>query len=554
MPAPVKVECPVCFETLKLKAAPKPGARMKCPHCSTVFSPGGDDEPAPVEEDDEDDVPVRASRPKARSKSSKGKKKSKPVNLVLPIIVGVIALVVIGGGIGLYAARDSLAKLFRPSVDVSYFQVPHRSMNVRIKVQEFLNSPAVSDKVKSGPAFGESSAALQELLGIEIRDLDSMTAEFHLPAGLGPIPPTDGIVILRSSKALRAPAATTYDVEGVPCYTLDVSGSFGRGPKLDTLLIANRTTAIIGREPTIRSCLANWKSRTRAPNHLPDPGNETVSMGIDKTMLTGMFAPFGGMAANPMMGNQGMELQQSISKATLLMSGVSVAGQINGSAINWSVVFHCQDVKAETLQTSIEEARGKMRAPIDTALAAGAILPEEARKALETAKQMLSAPLTPAGNRVTMAIPLPADQQAKSLENMANLIPSFKGLKVSQIASANPAHVNDASADPLTTQIGRAIVAQHGLDKTVTVVFTGLSNLDADVSRRLGERIQQTQGSLHYMGASYSGNYVMVYGGIGDWAAFEQLIGQLGTVTAKNPQTRLITVTLDLAKANTALQ
>ncbi len=437
MPAPHPVECPVCFETLKLKAAPRPGARLKCPHCSTVFSPGGDDEPASVEADDEDDVPVRSSRPKARGKASKGKKKQKPVNLVLPIILGVLALVVVGGGIGLYAARDSLAKLFSPGVDLRYCQLPVRSMAIEFKIQEFLNSPAVTDKIRNGPSFGESSAGLKALLGVEMADLTLMQAQVHLPTGvMGPMPPRDAMLILRSSKAFTPPTTGVYEIEGVTCYRLEDGGA-RNDVRMETMFLSGKTAAIIGREESIRGMLSNWKKKTLPMNPPLRSNDETVFVSFDQLTVVGTLGNISRMmSGNPLLGGAAggpaQELQTSVTALGAMTNGFSVGGQLNGSQVAWTAAFHTSHAATpQNLQTTVDGIRAKLSTPIDAALAAGALLPPDTVKSMQIVKQALSTPLNVGSDRVSLAIPIPADQQEKSVESLAGLIPPLKHLKAS---------------------------------------------------------------------------------------------------------------------------
>jgi WD40 repeat protein len=110
MPASV-VQCPHCHVSLKLKAAPQPGAKLKCPKCQQVFSPKG---AAAAEDEFADLAPLpprggglpprvgagsRSSKPAASKSKKKGSGSGAPVVLIVSILAGVFVLAGIGGGV-----------------------------------------------------------------------------------------------------------------------------------------------------------------------------------------------------------------------------------------------------------------------------------------------------------------------------------------------------------------------------------------------------------------------------------------------------------------------
>lgn len=107
------VQCPSCSATLRLKAAPKPGAKIRCPKCQQVFAPQSDEEEYAeeyAEEIDDAPPPPRRSAPPpprggraaggrpapARGKGKKGASGGTPIGLIIGIVAGVLVL----GGVG----------------------------------------------------------------------------------------------------------------------------------------------------------------------------------------------------------------------------------------------------------------------------------------------------------------------------------------------------------------------------------------------------------------------------------------------------------------------
>lgn len=445
MPAPHVIECPVCFATLKLKAPPKRGARLKCPKCAGVFSPDGD-EAAPAVEDDEpaeDDLPITRSR--SRGKAG-GKKKKKPVNLVLPISIAAVALLLVGGGVGLYLAKD---KLFGgpPMVDLAYCQVPNRSMTLEFRVQEFLQSPAVTDAIRNGPQFGGSSAAMRELIGAEIGDVEIMQAQMSSPPGgfnpmMGAAQPADALAMLKCKRTLTPPSTGAFDHQGVKCYRVNESGNGGIGLKTDTMFFPNPTTVVIGKESTVRQILDNWKAGGAKPSAAPVSAAATASFFVDQSLITTAAAELS--KPNPMMAMMmgpaaavGDDLKQVGQVLAQQGAGLSFSAQLSSGQMAWTVSIHGRDPSGvQQIQTAIDTLRGKLKPMIDLAMGAGIPIPEANKKNLEIAQQVLTAPLQPSGDRVSLSIPVPADQQANSITMLAMLMPPMNKLKVGSASTS----------------------------------------------------------------------------------------------------------------------
>lgn len=438
MPAPHVIECPVCFATLKLKAPPKPGARLKCPKCAGVFSPT-DDEPAPaVEEEEFDDEPV--ARPKARSGKGKGKKKKgKPVNLLVPMLIGGALLLFIAAGVGLYLMKDSLFG-GAATVDLAYCQVPNRSLSLEFRVQEFLQSPAVTDAIRNGPQFGESNAAMQQLVGVQMNDVDVMQAQISsAPGGFNPMMaaalPSDALAILKCKKPLTPPSAGVFDHQGMKCYRLIESPGAGSiGLRTDTMFFPNPTTVVIGKETTIRQILDNWKANgPKPPAAMPNTG-ATMFLVAEQSMVTPALSQLS--TGNPMLAmGPGAAIAEDLKATGAVLSqhatAFSVSAQLSGAQVSWTAAVHGRDSSGtQQIQVSLEGLRTKLLTLLNSITQMGLPLPDANKKNLELAQQALSTPIQASGDRVTIAVPIPADQQAASISALAMFIPPMKNLKI----------------------------------------------------------------------------------------------------------------------------
>lgn len=449
MPAPNVVECPVCFATLKLKSPPKPGARLKCPKCAGVFSPT-DDEPTPAAEEDdfEDDAPV--SRPKSRGKAKGKKKKGKPVNLMVPIIIGVVVLVLVGIGVGLFLARDALFA-GKTEVDLAYCQVPNRSMSLEFRVQEFLQSPAVTDAIRNGPQFGESSPAMRELIGAEMSDVDVMQAQISSAPGgfnpmMGPAMPTDALAILKCRKTLTPPSSNSFEHQGIKCYRVTETGGGGIGLQTDTMFFPNATTVVIGKETTIRQILDNWKANGPKPAAGIANTGATMFFVAEQSLIASASSTLSEMTvSNPMLtmgpaAGMADDLKATGQVLSQQATAFSVSAQLNSGQVAWTAAIHGRDASAgQQIQGAMEGLRTKLLGLVTSFTQMGLPIPEANKKNFELAQTALSTPFQVAGDRVSMAIPIPADQQAASLSALAMVMPPLKSLKLGgATASATP--------------------------------------------------------------------------------------------------------------------
>jgi len=433
---------------LKLKAPPKPGSKLRCPKCDGVFSPDGEPVESLASHDDDDELPP--SRPKGRIAGKSPKKKSKPVNWQVPVLIGGIVVVLIAVGAGLFVLLKNLPS-GPPSVDLAYCRLEQATMFAEMRPAEFLQSAAVPPNVKTAPAFVQTTASLKDLLGIEFGDVELIQAQAAVQGGFNPMQrgaaPADQLVVLKSKKPLTRPQSEQFDAEGVPCYYVHADPPDVNFQNTNTMFFADASTAVLGNESTIRSLLAKWKAKTPpAAAAFNSPGG-TMVMYLGGDIVRQAVQS---ITSNPMLGMMGgpqggldADVKQTGEVLQTQAAGFSVS--VNCAAdISLSIAVHARDTSgAQQIQSQLEGLRTKLQEPLNQMEASLAQLPAAAvgqtREQLTLAKQVLATPVALAGDRVSLAIPLPAAQQATMLQGLTGSTPSRFSLKLGRGgASAAP--------------------------------------------------------------------------------------------------------------------
>ena len=548
MPAPHVIECPVCFATLKLKAPPKPGARLKCPKCAGVFSPD-DDTPMEVVEDDDplDDEELPVSRTKARGKPTAKKRKRKPVDLRVPILIGVAALILIGGGIGLYAARGTLANLFRsePSVDLAYVTLADRTMFLEFRAQDYLKSPAVPETVRNGSSFGGASPGLKQLVGLEIGDIDVVQAHINAPLfmGLGFAPGMHhALAVVKCRRSVTRPTTGGFSYQGVTCYRVQEEGGMASGLSPDTMFFPNSTTVVIGKEFQIQKILDQWKAGQRPTEPAPANPGQTVYFAIGKQFLQTMSGRMALPGAFPMMGpaaGLSSELQNLSTAVAQNASEFNFGMQVSGSSLTSTLTLQAYDSsKVAPLQSAVDGVRSKLTPIFNLAMQNQAILPEPTRQSMQQAQQVLNAPIQVSGNKLSLTFAATPEKQTQNIEDLAKLMLPLGQLKVRTTPNEGPADQN---------VVGSAIIARHGADKVATITLENAEGLSRPHNNKLYSLIYEAGGGLTNA-KTENGKTKLVVGPIQNFEQLVERMKQAGTVSTSDVATRTLTVQLDPTK------
>jgi predicted Zn finger-like uncharacterized protein len=197
MADPLKVECPHCGGSLKLKDRSAEGKKVRCPKCQEPFKVELPPEEDPVDDldnldnlddmeaADDEDLDDGEDRPKkSKGSSSKGssskktskKKKSKSRgSSMLPLIIGGAVL----GGIAVVGLLVVVVMAFsgpRNKINMAYLLPEHDGI-ARIKVAEMLKAPLLADFVNS-QMYKQMSGGQDG----NFSDVDTVTFGFKIPA------------------------------------------------------------------------------------------------------------------------------------------------------------------------------------------------------------------------------------------------------------------------------------------------------------------------------------------------------------------------------------
>lgn len=442
MATPHTVECPICFTVLKLKARPKPGAKLRCPACHEVFCPEGnqDTEHPPEDESPIQRRPSTQRKPKATGKATK----SRGVHWQVPVLVGGAVLLLVGLGLGLFLLRGQLFKEgFGPQVDLAYCQLPARSFTYELRPAELLNAPALPADLRQAPHLVEASQALRSMIGAELQELASIELQVALAdAGLpmvagqpNALQPTAGLMVLTALKPLTRPSVSSQFIEGIRCYPVYEEGATPQpnAIRADTLFFANPTTAVLGNQAVIRQILQQWKAAAAKPPTRPSAEGATAYLLIDEAPVReGLTQLQRMLSSNPLLaqGNAGAEVQQISQQLLAHSPRISVAAHVQ-TQVTWTVAVHGQDASATAqLHGLLETIRQKALEQVAGMSAFAAFLPPEAQTQLNLAKQALSTPFQIASDRVSIPINFAPEMQSQALEMLVNAFPPLGKLRV----------------------------------------------------------------------------------------------------------------------------
>ncbi|MES2793252.1 MAG: zinc-ribbon domain-containing protein [Planctomycetota bacterium] len=183
MPDPLKVECPHCNGSLKLKDRSFDGKKVRCPKCREIFKI---QLPAETEADEledfadladdfgGDDFEEEAPAPKPKGGKKAGKKKKKSAGPKIPWgIIGIAAAVLLSiGGLVVVVAQFS-GSSGSNKIDMTYL-LPDANLVTHFKAQELFTSPLLAS-VMTQPAVVQMIASQEQQSPVGIKDIISVT-------------------------------------------------------------------------------------------------------------------------------------------------------------------------------------------------------------------------------------------------------------------------------------------------------------------------------------------------------------------------------------------
>jgi len=316
----ITVKCPACKASLKLKSRSAVGKKVPCPKCKKPFvvkapPPESEDELSFLnasesdgamamspEEDEEFAEAAEPTRPSSRSSAGRKKAKNKsgpPVNWLKPLLIGVVAIAVIGllvgGGI---VAVSMIGDMVKNKIDLAYLP-PDAELVGLIRVDEILASP-IMQSFAGNPQFKQGLDKLSELFLVPTGDIKTITfgganmtelnfmADSPIPGlalpgvgmplhggarrQLGPTPPPKprGVIVVRTLKETPADfLATIPGLEAVPhqgqTYYRPKAAVPGQPQMKAPTYRASATVLVMGDESEIQRIIEKGGKQKRRP-------------------------------------------------------------------------------------------------------------------------------------------------------------------------------------------------------------------------------------------------------------------------------------------------
>lgn len=229
----LKVECPHCGGSLKLKDRSAEGKRVRCPKCQEAFKVELPDEDLDIVDDLEDDLgddfggddelpeedeAPRSSKKAASKKPVKKKRKSGSGAMPWLVIAGVLGVLVVVGGVGAVVALSGGGDTSTNKIDMTYLPAD-TNMVMHMKVNEFMSSPLLADVMNQpaaqqmmGPLVNEAGVGWREMVSVTVGTIVDETdtgAKFSGPGLLGPQQGMSTaqprmVTVIRASSPLKA--------------------------------------------------------------------------------------------------------------------------------------------------------------------------------------------------------------------------------------------------------------------------------------------------------------------------------------------------------------
>ena len=304
MSEPFSVSCPKCKAKLKLKSQAAVGKKIACPKCSHPFvvkppkvaeeeelsfldvsEPDDIEDELPEDEEAEDEVESPRSRSAGRrsagaasSRGGKGKKgKSRPVEWQKPVLIGGLALLLLGGLGGLGYVALSFFQAGEPNNKFdTVFLPPDAETFVQIRPAELLAAPLMNSTLQH-PAIKPNMDFLLPMaegsLGMKLSDIDTVT--IGLPGSFDfnqqsvnavTSGQTEPVIVFKMKQPL--PAATRQAGSGYEATTVAGRQVFrpkGAGNKF-LVWMADDLRTVMAPEAQIQRLLTQGKTLKRRPD------------------------------------------------------------------------------------------------------------------------------------------------------------------------------------------------------------------------------------------------------------------------------------------------
>jgi hypothetical protein len=307
----LKVECPHCFGTLKLKDRSADGKKVRCPKCQEAFKvqlPEEDDLEDDFADDfGDDELPEEDDSPrKSKGSSKKPVKKKRKSGSPMPwLMIGLIAVgILMAGGLVFVVAQMGGSGGGTNKIDLSYLP-PDSNMVMLMKVNELFGSPLLSSAMNQ-PEAQQMFEQQAKTTGVSVKDIVSITIGMAVDEGsssfkqfpIGPPganrfgPPASQartVTVIRTSTPLKAEEIGVNTLKGT-AQTYNGKTYYKKsGPDVagvgDSLYFPETSVAVMGLEADIKQAIDQGpKQHRRKEFDFINPGMTVIVAFAPKTI------------------------------------------------------------------------------------------------------------------------------------------------------------------------------------------------------------------------------------------------------------------------------
>ncbi len=377
MPDPLKVECPHCGGSLKLKDRSAEGKKVRCPKCEEVFKVqlpaedvdefddfsddlGGEDE-----FQDEEEAPRRGKGAGKNSKKPVKKKRKSGGSIPwLIIAIACVALLAVGG-LGFVVVKFAGGGGGANKIDLTYI-LPDTDIVVQIKMNQLISSPLLASLVT------QLEAAPSPIPGMGIKDMESLTfgayadkaGAMAMPMG-GPMggpmgmssmnSTTRAMVVIRTKIAMKPEEISKTVFNGAPhthnskTYYKKANGEMmgSLAGSADSVYFPEPMVAVIASETDIKTIIDQGSKQHRRKDLDFINPDMTVIMAVVQKGTTDPNTPIKSPASQPKL----QSLERAVNKSfKSLAFGTKITDKVD-----IEILANCSDsVGAGEIKTAVD--------------------------------------------------------------------------------------------------------------------------------------------------------------------------------------------------------
>ena len=423
MPDPLKVECPHCGGSLKLKDRSAEGKKVRCPKCEEVFKvqlPADDvDEFDDFSDDlggedefqDEEEAP-RKGKGSGKNAKKPVKKKRKSGGSIPWLIIAIACVAVVAvGGLGFVVVKFAGGGGGANKIDLTYI-LPDTDIVVQIKVNQLISSPLLASLVT------QLEAAPSPILGMGIKDMESLTfgAYAHkagamaMPMG-GPMggpmwmnsmkSTTRAMFVVRMKNEMKTEVIATTVLKGVPT---DHQGKtfYKKGPgAVDSFYFPESKIVVFGSEADIKTIIDQGSKQHRRKDLDFINPDMTVIMAVVQKGATDPNTLVISPASQPKL----QSLERAVNKS---MRSLAIGTKITDK-IDIEILANCSDsAGAGEIKTAVDGVFADLKSQYEKSKTVLTLMGQTDVMSLAD-KSLASLKVTQSGTQVVAAATIPSE-------------------------------------------------------------------------------------------------------------------------------------------------